>query len=429
MKEFLLSLLVLLVSWKTVSSSGFVCSGSWEVDQGDAPFVFNQFQKWIYAWQHNCRIGRKYFTSPSISTASFAASYHNAADLLMMSMEAGTIFRPHSGRWGKANTFQWADVNEAACTLGLRSLDCYFEPVTPCNTDQMDKYMANVNDAQVKQDLARFNFPDAQDSCTIAKTLKKSMVWVYGSLLHYLFRPSQQIQWPVYQRIISAFTDDAKILSLDTKPENYPATYYEYEDQVLSAKKEFSTLGVQIGGGTTEIMYMRGKKKHSISLDRLFYPWEFVDTIAERLASQGKPLKYVYFTSDSVELPTISAAYLTKAYPRAWKYILLPRINPTKYEDPKLNQTITVENLADIEILATTDFFIGSWSFYYQVVQGLRVARGLVDPKSTCLIDNREPEITTTPVLQVSFPMFCGDDQKITENWKLRGFQGPSLLS
>jgi hypothetical protein len=389
--------------------------------------AFLRFQDWLEAWQFNCA-NTRIFAKPAASTA-FPASYHGAFEIFMSSLEMQSIYRPSSGRWLNLNPFSWADPDVEKCSLKIRSVDCYMQPVSHCGIDG-NFPVAPAVQSKRSQILKEIQFP-SQDMCGIAKYFKKPMLWLYGSLLSYIYRPGPLIQQPIYDRILTVFNHEIDRLKIPNPVTTYVPTYTEFQQALFSKDKDYSILGIFITAGSSTVNFYRASTdvgvdpvKHSFTIDRLFYPWETVDQAAKLLASQGKPLKYVYFATDSTERDLMSITYLTEKYPRDWQYIILPR------ESLMPNNTMlqTIQYLADIEIMSMVDFYVSSWSFIYETVQGMRIARGLVNANNSCLVDNREVQIIEKPEFRIDFPVYCGNDPGFTEIWKSRGFTGPNLF-
>jgi hypothetical protein len=372
----------------------------------------------------------------------------------MLAIEGGNIFRPHSGKWQHQNPFLWSDLHAENCTLGLQSIDCYFQPLSVCGVHSKEAEIAinALDQSTVDHQLELFSFSPSSDVCSLARTMKKSMVWIYGAVMHYLLRPSRSIMQPVYERILQVFPFTT---SNNGKNRDLPKSYYQYQKLVLlpqqyqdqdqdskEENKNYSTLGVHVRGGSTISFFAQDARKQGLSIDGYI---EYIDQIAKQLEIDHpeKPLRIVFFASDSPEQNIQSSEYLTKLYPRPWKYIVLPRLEIGK-GDPHFNmmkqqheknetidhRTLTIEYLSDIEILSMTDIYLGTWSFVFNVVQGLRTARGLVDAKASCIIDIREIKAFHPKGMidQTRFPMFCGNQSEMQDLWKWRQFEGPNIL-
>ena len=93
---------------------------------------------------------------------------------------------------------------------------------------------------------------------------------------------------------------------------------------------------------------------------------------------------------------------MAKTFPRPWSYVVLTHqslgpgeaeINlragkyPTDTVPSKFK--LMTEYMADIEILAAADVFIGSYSNVYITVAALRTARGMSPKGQTCYLDIR----------------------------------------
>jgi hypothetical protein len=174
------------------------------------------------------------------------------------------------------------------------------------------------------------------------------------------------------------------------------------------------------------------------------YYIEAADKIAaELLLIEKKTVKWVFLCSDYQEEVLGSAASLSERFPRQWTYVLLPHLSMAplineshtrlreiqhlmeaksldRYGKPS-REDIVVEYIADIEILAGANAFIGSSSNLYTLATGLRVARG----NDRFVNHSCYMRLATTP------PTFhCEGDPVAAELWQhhsLGGYSGGTL--
>ncbi len=119
-----------------------------------------------------------------------------------------------------------------------------------------------------------------------------------------------------------------------------------------------------------------------------------VDLLAKELEASGKPVKGVYLCSDTPEENVKSSEYMSKTFPRSWKYFVVPHttLGPGEAEynlrNPMKNQVsrraLMAEFLADVEILSQADAFIGSASNIYFMVSAIRAAKQSGLRRHTC---------------------------------------------
>lgn len=309
----------------------------------------------------------------------------------MLAIElGGTVSRPHSGQYKNVEPFLWADLNENNCTLGVRCIDCYFEPLSICHSNHENFYayqqQYHLNMSQMKEDI-KYLGEGSLDFCALGRKTKKSSQWVLGQLYHYILRPRKQ---------------DMAIAVANRK------------DWVFNqlTRKSNSIIGVHIRGGIPD------GNRHPANIS---YYIGHIDKIAEQFARMGSPVEVVYICSDQPAHTYISTAYLQTHYPRPFKYVDFPHLDIgfgeielllRKNHTTNVQYQLMADYLSDIEILASVDFFLGSRSNVYQAVSLLRVARGIHSRFTSCFVD----------ILHVKDPpMICESDPEVDAVYHIIG--------
>ena len=208
---------------------------------------------------------------------------------------------------------------------------------TPSNTNYLNKA------------YELFNYLNSTDACYLAFKSKRSIQWIHGSFLHFVTRPRKDL-----------------------------IQYYAQRRNLLfdSNDKGGKIIGVHVRGGSPD----NGRHVANIS-----YYIEAIDIIAKEI----QQVSAVFLCSDLPEKTLVSEEFLTKTFPRPWKYVLLPHLSlpSEKHMEAAFalkddvnhkysRRQLATEFMSDVDILTKTDAFIGTWSNMYTLVTALRIARG-----------------------------------------------------
>lgn len=336
-----------------------------------------QFQNWLYAWHHSC--DRGIISQPVLHyNGGYGHSFQKVAEKLVSSIELNRVYV-------SKEIFLWADEESSHCTLQTKTIDCYFEPISTCGHGNLSVVEAyKRSDINVASTLTNF-IHDAVDTCTMAKTIHKSLIWVYGQFLKYLIRPRKDIMVEI-RKLTNSF------LSLRS-----PTS---------------SVLAVHIRGGHPDA----GRIPLNLSA---YIP--SVDLMVEHFASLGKPVVAVYFCSDLIEENARSSEYVQAMYPRPWKAVVLPHVSLGSGEAelnlkllhqagnrnmPSKHQ-LMVDFLMDLEILTNADGFLGSGSNIYFLASAMRAANQAGPRNQTCMMQ-AAPEGPT---------MLCENSDEMKHIW------------
>lgn len=331
---------------------------SWPVDVSDSvanKALAQSFRNWLSAWQDDC--GRKSLHGPAPRVIGGVSDNFNwIMRDFMTAIEIGKIYRP-MGEWHWAHT---SNENKQNCTLGLTSVDCFFEPISVC---QLGSPRLNVSAIdQIYKELA---FP-ARDSCTIASTLRKPIQWVHNHMVNYVFRPNARLQ----QRI------DGIRSQLTAAMSNTSCGYNASDGQ----QELGESICVHVRAGKPD------NGRHVSNLDKIM---EYVDSIVA--STQGR-VRVVYLSSNLIHEIIVSKQHMENRYPPSqrhhnYSYSYVVPTHMAYGEDVHMEtehllrggqydrHELVLEFLADVEIFASCDYFIGSVSNVYQLVTALRTAR------------------------------------------------------
>lgn len=378
-------LLILLQFTDSWSRSAFTCKDQapWKVDNQNNADAFLVFQSWLTHWQSNCSKGN----SPGIGIGGgLGSTFQGTARWLITAIEMGYVYRPE-------HTWKWADNEHEHCTFAKPYFDCYFEPFSSCFVNQS----SIKNDSRTPIPLLPESFPQTNlilfqklqgDSCNMAAKMNKSLQWIHGNFLHYLTRPNQKVAAFIELRK-KYITDVRNLTSQQLSVDNSSSS------NNIGKTISSSIIGVHVRGGKPDNKRKAANISHYLNA---------IDIVANQLAALGRPVDSVFLCSDLPEETFISTAHMQKQYPRPWKYIEVPHIslgggeaelNLGRRQNPEAGlqpnkRDLAMEYLADIEILAGCDAFIGSHSNIYPVVTALKIGRGLDTSKfanHSCIID------------------------------------------
>jgi hypothetical protein len=378
--------------------SGYSCPGEpWIIDNNDKDFIFNYFQQWLYKWQYDCNEKSNY-EGLSVGMG-IGSSILGSSNWFEFALEQGKFYRPNY-EW------EWADKNSSTCTFsGIPSLDCYFKPLTQCgiNNSYIDKESLNSNSIDLSLIPEMQNIKSI-DSCIIAKNLKKSLQFIHGNIIHYIIRQNKDLE---------------ELINIK-------------RNEIFKIKSNISSniiVGVHIRGGNPDSGRIVLHISHYIRV---------IDDLNFALKLENKSIVAVYMCSDLPEYTFISVEYLTKTYPRSYKYLTIPpergsitRLKEQESEhfannNPHEKRKLATEFFMDIDILSNTDIFIGSQSNIYVLVSALRIARNINKINNfynhSCFL--RSEHASKPPDLN------CERSYQVTELWKhlsRGGYSGSNL--
>ncbi len=312
------------------------------------------------------------------------------------SHESGMIYRPD----GKSPPWDWAHSEPSHCTLGIKAVDCFFQPFSVCGHEHHSdaKLYAPIGKDIIDSSYEKWG-KSGRDICSTAKAFRASVQWVFAQYAAYMFRMRN--------------LNHSEILN---------STLLSEKD-----KQKFSTMSVHIRGGnrnTSSIVHLDGRLplliEHYVNI---------IDEFAEKMKKQGKPLALVYLASDRASETYISGNYMNANFPRSFKFVGFPHIDlgPDEQETNanmhnKKNafkrEQLTQEIFYDIERLANVDVFLGSSSNFYPVVAGLRIGRNIGLYRDNCIVSLLYQSNSYGKV-------FCEGTKEVRAIWRgyFRGFE------
>jgi hypothetical protein len=357
-----LVLLAYISSYASFKYNLFNCRGydAWEVDYNPTSLQqsHNRMQDWLHAWQHSAWRCHTYGHEEWVSQYGIGNGILRAVSLIERSIEFGLIYRP-------MRPWKWAS-NANNCTYNMTSLDCYLTELSSCGLNLTtasgtgtaaillrDAQPMNRDDRVTELGRLLAEKGNATNICIIAQTLKKSMAWVAGQYLVYLLRPRDHIQQQIDQRIHGIFN------TID--------------------RTRYSTITVHYRGGKPDAY------RKVFSLDVYMTA---VKQKAEDLALAGRPVAVVYLASQNNIQIFRSPEYMHEKYGGNYSYkFLYPMSDNTTInanEEIELQfdsnphipkEPVVVEFLADLQLMADADVFIGSLSCIYWVTMLFRYAK------------------------------------------------------
>jgi len=370
-----------------INTNAFSCLGStWSIE--NSTVTTEDFQKYLFATQNTCN--RRIWQQP-IGSAGIGATMKEAINLFAFAFECGMIYRPSD-----AKPYLFADFKKQNCNSHIRSIDCYFEPLSSCGTD-LTKPILTEEDS-----MSLSLLPPKIDACTTARLLKRPISWLKAQILEYIIRPGPILAKEMKWRVEKVF-------------ENYNP-------------QQFSSIAIQMRTGDGELL--DGGRAYIPSLDRYM---EAIDYYAEQLATiNGRSVGIVYLSSNAPLSTYKSVEYMTSTYPRNFTYAEIPHTSFGKNDLFNTLQSgiahnnsfreslekstsifdLTVEYFTDIDIYSQADIYIGGTSSVSDVVFLLRTIRIKDNNKNnTCIVD-----LTTK-----ENPLICGiETQKARHYWSER---------
>jgi hypothetical protein len=385
------------------------------------------FQKWLLCRQFSdvfCGKG----TIELVHDYGIGSSITNGALHLAIALLQQKVYRP-TKHW------LWADSDPLKCTLNMSSLDCYFQLLSSCGKNPLDAKLENEERASTlycKSSLhvskgTTLDGNSADTICALAQVWSKPIIWVYGQLIDYIIRPNSYLRDFIRHRSELVFNDtSSKHLMYATSP---PPPH-----QTPVGHRNGAIIGIHIRGRSPDAdratlslsHYMRAMDEKAAEIERRQREEQRNATRARKeaiafgvtggAAAEGAATEEVavpgvvavFICTDDVASTVVSEEHLNTLYPRKWRYVLLPRreVGGAKEEQETAlrnmkqgtvdRQELLAEYMADMEILAKADAFIGCHSNVYGIVAALRLSRYSqhFPLNHTCLLDHRLPRIS-----------------------------------
>lgn len=397
--EVLALLIIQVCCW-----SSFECGDDWPIQLNDTDQMEELFQNWITVWQNSCI--DKQISRDAVPRGGIGASINSAIKSLIDSIERGMIYRPDQ------SDFLWSSVDPLNCSLRMTSVDCFLKPISHC----IDKGSLSLDyDYDLKFDNQFDNQPQfleqftksAIDICGISRKLRKPLQWVHSQFIQYMLRFTGQMRLDIRSRFNQVFPHDATSFDKgidynkndDTRDSRDTRDRGKNSLALSTGRSTGTTIGVHVRYGAKRYL---DHDRYRIDLDNYI---EGVDYIAGILSYLGRPVSVVFFCGDNPEYSFKSSQYLAEQYPRPFRYVVLPQVSSLEFGDPQqilerdltspfasekhrydpLRYPLFMEYMADIEILAHADAFLGSVSNLYPLVTGLRLSRRLSHRKQQTL--------------------------------------------
>ena len=348
---------------------------AWPVNYTNAQEKAVIMQDWLYAWQHSrvrCQSSPEatIFDHGGLAFSYAIPGLRNFAAAL----EFGKVYRP-------GPHFLWAAHDAKNCTLNTRSLDCYTREYANCNYPNKDYVSSEPNNlSDVNTTLGQMLYPyTVADICLLGSKLEMPMIWVLGQLIDYKFRPRADVAATIQGRV------DQVYKGVDLKKQSVIAVQYR------AGKPDF------------------GRKL--LSLDIYM---KYVEMMAKELERDGRPVAVVYLASQDNDNIFHNASYMQQTYGGNYTYRLLDMAHINGSEEVEYlvrdnlapAELLVPEFMADIQLMANADCFIGSKSTIYLMAAMLRYARAPTRHKKyTCHVSQ-------------GMDLLCEDSWNAIDIWK-----------
>lgn len=187
--------------------SAYTCKGHdrWLVHYNDTEKSEQIFQDWLYYRQNDC-LNKTLEHSPA-PVNGIGSSIQWSMRSLVLAIELGMIYRPN-GKQVKPRVpgpWIWADENAQNCTLGIRTVDCYFKPLSICSFENHTDSLSSIDIQKIQRGQLNGLQPKLSDTCTIAKDLRKPIQWVHAQYTNYFLRYSEHMAASIDNRILQVF--------------------------------------------------------------------------------------------------------------------------------------------------------------------------------------------------------------------------------
>ena len=248
--------------------SAFNCQDKWPVQYNDTTESERIFLDWLYYRQNDCG-NIKHDISPA-PVNGIGASLQWSIRSFVLAIEQGIVYRPNGkptkpripGQW------IWADENANNCTLGIRTVDCYFKPLSICNYENHTDSISSFDNQKFQRGKTNMFQPIIRDTCNIAKELRKPVQWIHAQYTNYFLRYSDDMNANINRKILQVFGRIRR---------NENRRNYSYNK---------STIAVHVRGGDPYKYDKRQIANISYYMDAVFY-------FAKKLQQLGRPVETV----------------------------------------------------------------------------------------------------------------------------------------
>ena len=360
----------------------------------DNNITMSRFQNMLSYYQHRCSLeannksNSKYWMSTD-AAGGIGYTILTAGANILRAFELGNIFKP-AGSW------IWGD--DQHCFNASKSTDCFNLPLTYCKSVPNDQIASLVTfDRNDALDL----IPKPCDVCNLAKLVKKSMMWVYGQVLHYhirlppaLERKIQARIQPIFPNLVNTTRDHRVIQKVDR---------ISYRDPQTGLRCVTAAIHIRSGDPDISRIPLNGTEHLQV-----------LHEYNVRLRAQNVTICDVYVGSDHIEdtiffpkdllgksrvggfSPAIvhrKDSFVFKTLPR---YIMAPGEIEYQIQAIKTSGNITMEYLyqefmEDALLYSHADIFIGAFSNMFGLVSALRQAYYPQLPNNaTCFFNTRK---------------------------------------
>jgi hypothetical protein len=363
----------------------------------------HRYLNWL-AMRHNQCENNRGFLNLNKYSFGYGSSINLSCVEILKALELGAVYRPiYPWLWSSpdiANSSAtgsegFPKVNDG-CYSKIDSLDCFNIPLSYCKLDQNYNLSPGAfGEPAIDKEDALDLIPQPCDICTQAKRTKKTLLWIFGMILHYHMRLPPRTHKIVHDRLVSIFPPPSSIAPVD------PIT-----------GKTCVTAALHIRAGHPDFgrvpLYGEEHMKHLREYN-------------EKLAKQNKIICSVYISGDHLD-QTIFAQYISEEMPKnnslqlneailwpstlvstrvdSFVFKFLPhfvlgsgeiefQVKTIKEQGKITMEDLYLEFVTDVKVLSAADIFFGSWSNIFIVVDALRNAyRPELPHNSTCFIQS-----------------------------------------
>ncbi len=381
------------------------CCPTWEVTTEDNNIMSRRYLNWLSWRQNECSNSRGFLDVNKYSFG-YGSSINLSCIDILKALELGAVYRPaYPWLWSSPSEYVNASSLHAntindGCYSHMDSLDCFNIPVSYCQLNETYGMIpGHFGEPLVNKTDAAALIPGPTDICTQAKLTKKSMLWVFGMILHYHMRLPAKTHKVVRDRLMSVFPKGT-----GNAPKNI--------DPITGKECMTASLHIRAGNPDFGRVPLNGQEHFDHLLE-----------YNNRIADQNRIICSVYVSGDHLD-QTIFAKYITEEFPKSvnnsrsdeksvlWPsklvtaregsflfkflphYVLEPyeiefQVAQIKQHNKLSMEDLYLEFVTDVKVLSAADIFFGSWSNIFIVTDALRNAyRPELPNNSTCFIQS-----------------------------------------
>lgn len=377
-------LITVFIHQKTVKGfSVFDCQGSWALNTSDNEIMSKRYLNWVSISQNQCDNQKVWSTT--MSGAGIGSGITISIIQMLKAIELGALYRPRS-------VWIWSPPDPTRECLGhIDAIDCFNIPLSSCGVNYTSQKHDKIYPTET-DDFQGF-IPYPTDICTQGKKTQKTMLWIFGQLIHYHIRLPSQSQKKIENSFALLFHTETRLGS-QSKEVNSSNDNQHYKCRTASIHVRSGNPDQARRGftGSEHLAILRNYnnqlKYEQKRICTVYVSGDHLqDTIFFKMYANETNNSSVFTPAYSVQIDDM----VFKALPRyiADEGEIEYQISRIKSSSHITMHQIYLEYVEDIYFHSHVDYFIGSHSNMYAMIAPLREAyHPSWSNNRTCFLDS-----------------------------------------